>query len=96
MKHELTTEQIKTLAMKAPELKEYLKELAPDAFVPELVEFESMTISALSEPLYIGIGNAPDNLSGKCLMWNKRRFKASFGVTTIQGDEHAYLTIERL
>ncbi len=96
MKHELTTEQIKTLAEKAPELKEYLKKLVPDAFKPELVEFDIMTISGLAEPLYIGINNAPDNLRGKCLMWNKRRFKVSVGVTTIQGDEHGYLTIERL
>ncbi len=42
MKHELTTEQIKTLAAKAPELKDYLKELAPDAFEPEFVKFSRL------------------------------------------------------
>ena len=42
MKHELTTEQIKTLATKAPELKEYLNAIVPDAFKPELVVFNSL------------------------------------------------------
>ncbi len=98
MKHELTTEQIKTLAEKAPELKAYLKELAPDAFEPELIEFKSgLVISPVcGAALYIGIGDAPDHLRSKCLMWNKSLFKVNIGSHMKDKDELGYLTIARL
>jgi hypothetical protein len=96
MKHELTTEQIKTLAAKAPELKEYLKELAPSAFKPELVEFGAeLTISRSPQDiLFIGERYAPVGFAGKCLMWDTTKYNLS--QIWVSDSKYQCLTIERL
>lgn len=69
MELKITDKKVRAIAAKHPNMKDALKEAFPKAFPVEYVDFKyEFALTLTSEPIYIGLGNAPNGLESKCIM----------------------------
>lgn len=69
---------------KHPQMRDTLKEVFPEAFPSEYLEFkeaQKLNSYRFSDGIVIGLGLAPLHLKGKCLIWRKNFFEAEVGTT---------------
>ena len=84
MELKITDEKVRAIAAKHPVMKDTLKEVFPEAFPSEYLEFKAGQVLGTYDAysgIAIGAGFAPKNLSGKCLVWDKEKFEAEVGTT---------------
>jgi len=63
-------------------MKDTLKEVFPEAFQSEYLEFkqgQELNSYGFTDGIIIGLGLAPVHLKGKCLIWRKEYFEAEVG-----------------
>ena len=94
MELKITDEKVRTIAEKHPAMKDTLKEVFPEAFPSEYLEFKvGQAIPSYPwHDVFIGFSFAPMGLSGKCLMWDTSKIETVTGIKMGRG----YIAFKKL
>lgn len=82
MELKITDEKVRAIAEKHPAMKDTLKEVFPEAFPSEYVEFkegQKLGEIGIDHGPVIGTSAAPNGMRNKCLIWDAKKFDLEVG-----------------